>query len=431
MKTCHITICLTIAIAMAAMVGCSHPAAVSADVDSVLEDVESRRDLILPDNFTEEEALLFEKVFRERMPGKGDMHESSMHYEEGLTCVTCHLDAKIDLEAGTAELAQFTVPIDVCSECHEDEHEGFQKSRHAEALTVFKHVVRYHALNGYPTIQEKGCNTCHEKVGNSCTSCHPGHSFKAPVPPVDDYGGCATCHLGIDHHQLESYQSSVHYQVAQANGNGTPNCVTCHTEDDNLHEIFRIKGTPDHGRAKMMAKCQKCHAEEFAREEFVKIDRVKDETSKILEDARQIIADLYADGVLERISGSLQDEEGRPLLNANMTAYDQHVHPIENIMFRMFKYDAVATISGVQHQSPVRLHWYGHAQLMESYNRVRQMARQLRYQHAVKGKLGIKIKERPAYKYSQETGHELDDIWEKGRAYREELDKYYQDVMHE
>ncbi|MAG92858.1 MAG: hypothetical protein CMJ48_03815, partial [Planctomycetaceae bacterium] len=207
--------------------------------------------MLLPDKFSQEQALTFERVFGELTPEKHKMYEASKHRAAGLYCVTCHLDAEIDAEAGTARLTSFKVPTQVCAECHEDEHEGFTKSRHAEALTVFSHVIRYHALNGYPAMQQQGCNKCHEKVGNSCTSCHPGHLFKSPKPPVDDYGGCAQCHLGIDHHQLESYQSSVHYQVAQASGDGTPNCVYCHSEDDNPHDIFRIKGEPDHGRTKM------------------------------------------------------------------------------------------------------------------------------------------------------------------------------------
>jgi hypothetical protein len=387
-----------------------------------------RKKILIPKNFTEAEAATFETVFRKLVPEKHKMFESSSHYEKGLTCVTCHVDAKVNAEAGTAELASFTVSIEVCGECHKQEHAGFAKSRHAEALTVFSHVVRYHALNGYPAMQQKGCNMCHEKIGNSCTSCHPAHLFKQPKPPVDDYGGCAQCHLGVDHHQLESYQSSVHYQVAQASGDGQPNCITCHTEDTNYHEIFRIKGTADHGRTKMMAKCQKCHLKEFAEQEFAKIEAVKEETHKIIEDARQIVAGLYADGVLTRVDGSLLDESGRPILNANVTAYDQHIHPIENLLFRMFKYDGVAAIAGAQHFSPVRTHWYGHAQLMETYNRVRQEAKQLRFEHALRTKLGIEIKERTRYRYSFETGHEFDEIWADPETFREQLEAFYGEV---
>jgi hypothetical protein len=384
-----------------------------------------RKDMLVPKNFTVKQAEVFEKVFATRVPDKCAMFVNSAHYEAGLSCVTCHVDAKVDADAGTAEVASFQVGIEVCAECHKKEHAGFARSRHVEALTVFTHVVRYKALGGYPEMQQKGCNMCHEKIGNSCTSCHPGHSFKKPKPPVDEYGGCAECHLGIDHHQLEAYQSSVHYQVARASGTGTPNCVFCHTEDENRHEIFRIKGTADHGRSKMMAKCQKCHAKEFAEQEFAKIDRVKEETDKVLEEARQIVGDLYSDGILKRVDGSLLDENGRPILNANVTAYDQHIHPIENLLFRMFKYDAVAAVAGAQHFSPVRTHWFGHAQLMESYNRVREAARHLRFEHALATNLGIEIKERIPYRYTFETGKEFEDVWKDPAAFRERLKQFY------
>ena len=285
---------LTLAMVLSAGSGCgsgSSPLPASSRAESFTRSV-PRKSIMVPKNFTEAQAATFEEVFRKRVPEKYAMFESSSHYTEGLSCVSCHIDANVDAEAGTAELTSFQVAIDVCGECHKKEHTGFCKSRHAEALTVFTRTVRYQALNGYPAMQQKGCNLCHEKVSNRCTSCHPAHLFAKPKPPVDEYGGCAECHLGVDHHQLEAYQSSVHYQVARAMGDGRPNCVYCHTEDDNAHEIFRIKGTPDNGRAKLTAKCLKCHTEKFAKQEFEKIDLVKQETPKIIDDARQIVRAL-------------------------------------------------------------------------------------------------------------------------------------------
>ncbi len=383
----------------------------------------------VPRGFTVAEARAIQNALAETLPLAWDAFRKSAHYREGMTCVTCHVELKWDSASGSVDMASLQrVPPERCAECHEHEYDGFRKSRHFKAVTVFTEVVRYKALGGYPAMQQQGCNRCHEPIGQSCSACHPAHLFEPPRPPKDEFGGCQRCHLGPDHHQLESYTSSVHYQVARARGDGIPNCVFCHTSDENTHHIFRIKGTKDHGRTALMSKCTKCHSEQFARQAFEGIDAVKHETNKIVDAARQIIRGLYADGILTRVPGSLVDETGLPALNPNLTAYDQHIHPIENLMFRMFKYDAVATIAGAQHFSAVRTHWYGHAQLMETYNRIRQMARELRFLHMLSKKLGVPMPEVPQYRYSQETGHELDEPWRDPVEYRRKLAEFYSEV---
>ncbi len=387
------------------------------------------KDAYVPKGFTVHEAQAIFDALARQMPLAADAFRRSAHYREGMTCVTCHQELRWDQASGSVDVTSLgRVPPERCGECHEQEYDGFRKSRHFKAVTVFREVVRYKALAGYPAMQQQGCNRCHEPIGQSCSACHPAHLFEPPRPPKDEFGGCQRCHLGPDHHQLESYVASVHYQVARARGDGIPNCVFCHTADDNKHHIFRIKGTKDHGRTALMAKCTQCHTEQFARRAFEGIDAIKHETNKVVDAARQIIRDLYADGILNRVSGSLTDEQGLPALNPNLTAYDQHVHPIENLMFRMFKYDAVATIAGAQHFSAVRTHWYGHAQLMETYNRIRQMAQELRFMHALSKKLGVPLPSIPVYRYTHETGRELDEPWHDPVGYRKRLAEFYSEV---
>ena len=382
----------------------------------------------VPRGFTVQEALAIYDALAKQVPLATDAFRKSAHYREGMTCVTCHTETQFDPASGRVQLSAARVPPERCGECHEQQYEGFRKSRHFKAVTVFTEVVRYKALGGYPAMQRQGCNRCHEPIGQSCSACHPAHLFEPPRPPKDEFGGCQRCHLGPDHHQLEAYTSSVHYQVARARGDGVPNCVFCHTSDQNNHYIFRIKGAPSHGRDEFMAKCTKCHTADFASRAFESIDAVKHETNRIVEAARQIIRQLYADGILQRVPGSLVDQTGLPALNPNLTAYDQHVHPIENLMFRMFKYDAVATIAGAQHFSAVRTHWYGHAQLMETYNRIRRWAQELRFLHALSRKLGVPLPQVPVYRYSNETGHELDDAWRDPVQYRRRLAEFYSEV---
>lgn len=383
----------------------------------------------VPQVFSVAEAKLVEEALSQRFPAVASSFSRSSHALAGMTCVTCHQE--IEVRGPTADGVRFVrtpVPPERCAECHEKEYVGFKQSRHYKAVHVFGEVIRYKALAGYAAMQRQGCNRCHEPIAQTCSACHPAHMFARPRPPVSDFGGCERCHLGPDHHQLEAYMSSLHYQVAKARGDGIPNCVYCHTTDENNHAIFRIKGTPDHGRAQFMQKCTRCHDRGFVEVAFAELEAVKRETNAILDAAREIIRDLYRDGILKPVPGSLLDEEGLPILNANVTAYDQHVHPIEGLMFHMFKYDAVATIAGAQHFSAVRTHWYGHARLMETYNRIRQWAQELRLLHSLARELGIKPPEIPVYRYSGETGHEFDDAWRDPEAYRRRLEQFYSEV---
>ncbi|GEM_PF-1964647 len=385
--------------------------------------------VFVPARFSLAEARLVEQTLTDRFPAAAQGFRLSKHAAVGMTCVTCHQEIEVaPPTAGGIRFVQTEVPPERCAECHEKQYAGFRQSRHYKAVHVFGEVIRYKALAGYAAMQRQGCNRCHEPIAQTCSACHPAHVFARPRPPVSEFGGCERCHLGPDHHQLEAYTSSVHYQVAKARGDGIPNCVYCHTEDGNNHAIFRIKGAPDHGRARLMAKCTRCHERAFAEQAFEEIDAVKRETNAILDAAREIIRDLYRDGILKPVPGSLVDQEGLPILNPNVTAYDQHVHPIEGLMFHMFKYDAVATIAGAQHFSAVRTHWYGHARLMETYNRIRQWATELRFLHTLGRELGLKPPQIEPYRYSGETGHEFDEAWRDPAAYRRRLEKFYSEV---
>ncbi|GAW92714.1 multiheme c-type cytochrome [Calderihabitans maritimus] len=351
-----------------------------------------------------------EAYYKEVMPGKFKMWKESAHGRNGVTCSVCHEDLK-DNKLPAEKLVyngEFdTVKPETCAKCHQKEYEGWKNTRHVQAVEFSKKNVRYHLLDGYPAMQVLGCKSCHEKVAKTCSSCHTVHSTELPKPPLNITNGCENCHMGPDHPQREAFESSKHHQVALATGE--PTCITCHTTEENRHEIFRIKGTEDHGRTKMLQNCQNCHSREFAEDALAKVDEIKKETNRIIDEARKIIQGLYRDGILKPSPGSLLDENGMPMLNAKGTSYS-HVSHIESLMFELFKYAGATAIKGAQHFAPDYAHWHGNADLWQKYLEIKNEAERLRLEAKLKEKLGIETEEYPMFKYSQETGKELQDL---------------------
>lgn len=379
--------------------------------------VASKQDVVVPAGATVKQAEEFEDFYRDKVPQKYDMWQHSAHGENGVTCINCHGEENLSDEE--LEYGNFNVVTpEKCGECHEHEYKGWQDTRHVEAVEYSQKNVRYKLLDGYHAMQQQGCNSCHDKVGNTCTSCHQGHTTALPKPEqmaaphetvTNNFtNGCENCHMGPDHPQREAYQSSVHYQVAQATGQ--PTCVICHTDPDNRHKIIQLKGeNEEEGRKKLRENCLNCHTKQYVDNAMATVDSIKKETNRIVDEARKIIQGLYADGIMEPNPGSLLDENGIPMLNAKGTSYS-HVSHIENLMFELFKYAGATTIKGAQHFAPDYTHWHGNADLWNKYLAIKEEAERLRMEAKVREKLEIEKEEYPMFKYTNETGQELNDL---------------------
>lgn len=373
---------------------------------------------VLPAGVTLEQARAMEEDAKVKMPEKYKMWRESAHGVAGVTCVNCHGTEPITGDKLTYQAFAGVKP-ETCGACHQKELEGFQQTRHYEAVKYSMNNLRGKLLDAYPAMKTQGCDSCHYKVGTTCTSCHnvhdsyptsakPGQVQANGLPaPQDLTNGCENCHMGPDHPQREAYESSEHRKVAERTG--APTCITCHTDDNNVHLIYRIKGTPDNGRAVMETKCEKCHSEEYTKNMLANVDQIKAETAKIVNAGRTIIKDLYKDGILKPSPGVLLDKDGMPRLDATGTSYS-HVSHIENTMFELFKYAEATTVRGAQHFSPDYAHWHGNAQLWEKYLAIKDEAERMRFEYALSKKMGVPLIELPMYKYSQETGHELDSL---------------------
>jgi hydroxylamine dehydrogenase len=347
---------------------------------------------VLPQGATAQQAAAFEALYKSQMPWQYEQWKQSAHGKAGVTCINCHdvgPDGKIKSE-NLDNLAYGGVKPERCGKCHEKELNGWKQTRHSEAVKLATTNVRYKLLDGFPAMQRQGCQSCHFKVGTTCISCH-----------------------------------DVHLRQAEASGMQEPNCATCHTKDDNKHEIFRIKdvqanaalNVKANNRQLLEAKCWRCHSPEFTAAALKDSDAIKAEANRIVDAGRAIVRDLYVDGILKPSYGSLLDDKGVPLLNAKGTSYS-HVSEIENLMFELFKFAQATTERGAQHFSPDYVHWHGNADLWAKYLAVRNEAIRLRWEHEGQG-MPIEqfeqdlIARKPIYAmyaYSNQTGHELDDL---------------------
>ena len=382
---------------------------------------------VLPQGATTKFAAQVEANYKSQMPWQYEQWQQSPHGKAGITCINCHdvgPDGKLKPET-LDNLAYGGVNPGRCGKCHEKEFAGWSQTRHSEAVKFATTNVRYKLLDGFPAMQREGCQSCHFKVGTTCISCHDAHSFQPPrtVKAVND--ACGMCHNGPDHPQKEVQETGVHLRQAEASGMQEPNCVSCHTKDDNKHEIFRIKDVvadpanniKANNRQLLEAKCWNCHTHEFTAAALKDSDEIKAEANRIVDAGRAVVRDLYADGILKASYGSLLDDKGVPLLNAKGTSYS-HVSEVENLMFELFKFAQATTERGAQHFSADYTHWHGNADLWNKYLAVRGEAIRLRWEHEGQGKPIEQFEEelvarKPVYTmfaYSKQTGHELDSL---------------------
>ena len=382
---------------------------------------------VLPQGASLQQANAVEALYKSQMPWQYEQWKESPHGKAGITCINCHEvgpDNKLKPEA-LDNLAYGGVKPDRCGKCHEKEFAGWTQTRHADAVKLAVGNVRYKLLDGFPAMQRQGCQSCHFKVGTTCISCHDAHAFEPPRTARAVNDACGMCHNGPDHPQKEVQETGVHLRQAEASGMQAPNCVTCHTKNDNKHEIFRIKdvqanasaGVKANNRQLLEAKCWECHTREFTAAALKDSDEIKAEANRMVDAGRAIVRDLYADGILKPSYGSLLDDKGVPLLNAKGTSYS-HVSEIESLMFELFKFAQATTERGAQHFSPDYVHWHGNADLWAKYLAIRGEAVRLRWEHEGKGMLIEQFEEelmtrKPVYKmfaYSKQTGKELDAL---------------------
>ena len=261
----------------------------------------------------------------------------------------------------------------------------------------------------------------------SCDACHTRHIFS--VVEARQPQACQTCHQGFDHPQWEMYSGSKHGVRYLLKQNGTlpesvaaPTCQTCHMPEGD-HEVrtawgflaVRLPmpedeqwaadrvtilqalgvldpdGSPtarldlvkaadvarltqedwDAERDKMLDICGQCHSDNFAKAELEKGDAMIREADHLLAQAIRIIADLYADGVLEKPEEYAYDFPDLLTFHDAPTA-------IEQKLFVMHLEHRMRAFQGVFHANPDYALWYGWSEMVRDLQEITELAEEMR-----------------------------------------------------
>ena len=306
-------------------------------------------------------------------------------------------------------------------------------------------------------VMEMGCDPCHAQAGatdarywseeqkryidtsslqirNGCIACHTRHAFNLAEARKPE--ACYTCHMGPDHPNYEAYMSSKHGSIYVARGQewdwtrplaearwDTPTCAYCHmlyVGDDGRRasshnmtrkiiwgmgvqaaagELADITRT-DENRAKrdeMIKVCVTCHSENKARGYLQAADGHKLAGDALVVEAREILAGLYADKLIEPSHAQLSagllpgprytaiDLPGGLAFHSPASLY-YDVTPIERDYFDMFFFSALKSYKGAFHMSPDYAWWYGYADVLGHLASIRDAAQRLRADAAVQSR---------------------------------------------
>ena len=298
-------------------------------------------------------------------------------------------------------------------------------------------------------VMEMGCDPCHAQAGatlpeywsdeqqkyvdtssltyrNGCIACHTRHSFSLAEARKPE--ACYTCHMGPDHPNYEAYMSSKHGSIYVARGNDwdwnqplteaewdAPTCAYCHMMyvDENgerysshnmsrkiiwgmgvqaaLGQLEDITLLPENQarRVEMIKVCMTCHSEDKARGYLESADAHKLAGDALVVEARNVVADLYAEGLVEPGRGQLAAGLlPGPAFSATElpTELAQHwpaglyynVTTIEREYFDMFFFSNLKSYKGAFHMSPDYAWWYGYADVLGHLARIRDEADSIR-----------------------------------------------------
>jgi hydroxylamine dehydrogenase len=306
-------------------------------------------------------------------------------------------------------------------------------------------------------VMEMGCDPCHAQAGatadslwsheesryvdgsslqyrNGCIACHTRHSFSLVEARKPE--ACYTCHMGPDHPNYEAYMSSKHGSIYAALGDDwdwsvplaeaewdAPTCAYCHmvyVDDEgnrtSSHHMTRKiiwgMGTQaaegqltdivalDENRARrdeMVKVCLTCHSEVKARDYLRSADAHKLAGDALVVEAREILAGLYEDGLVEPGHGQLASGL---LAGPRFSAVElpgemaQHwpaglyfnVSSIEREYFDMFFFSNLKSYKGAFHMSPDYSWWYGYADVLGHLARIRDEDHSIRAFDATKNR---------------------------------------------
>ncbi len=327
---------------------------------------------------------------QERTPGLFQSWVESKHANNGVNCITCH----IDHQAASDQKAM--VFPDKCGQCHPKQLQEFQKSRHSIGFDRMRIQGEY---LGIPhEIRSAFCERCH-LVQKRCNSCHTSHRFS--LKEARDPDACGCCHLGPDHPHKEMYETSLHgtiYKITQ-DPERAPRCVTCHMPKGSHNASFGIargpagtrspvvdlEGVPiskekeERRREEMVGVCTKCHSKRFAQEQLENADQVKEAGFRLQEEGKEAIQGIAQKGLIYPPASERMPHptEGHTLVLADPQLYLGTSY-IERLFFTMFKFHNIRVWKSGYHFSPSYTHGYGWTEMQLDLIDIKEEARKLR-----------------------------------------------------
>jgi hydroxylamine dehydrogenase len=304
-------------------------------------------------------------------------------------------------------------------------------------------------------VMEMGCDPCHAQADatndqywsaqeskyvdgsslvyrNGCIACHTRHSFSLVEARKPE--ACYTCHMGPDHPNYEAYMSSKHGSIYAARGAqwdwtqplaqarwDAPTCAYCHMvyvdsagTRSSSHNMTRkiiwgmgvqaaagalenIAAHPENlvKRNEMVRVCLTCHSEDKARGYLESADAHKLAGDALVVEARDLIAGLYDDGLIEpghgatsaglipgpRFSAIELPEEAATHWPAGLY---YNVTAVEREYFDLFFFSNLKSYKGAFHMSPDYAWWYGYADALGHLARLRDEDGRLREARATR-----------------------------------------------
>ncbi len=354
-----------------------------------------------------------------------DFLEGAMGKSGDVDCSDCHGSGHMN----DKDVKKVQLPTEkTCQKCHEGKHDEYMAGKHALGWIAMT-AMPTNGIQPHAYIQGmKGCGGCHKigvrdeasraeaPYGSPCDSCHTRHKFS--VAEAKRPEACRTCHMGFDHPQWEMWSSSKHGVIYQTEGDTgrAPKCQTCHMDNGDhgvmtswgflalrlpeeneewmgyrttilkaLH-ILDPQGNPtprldvvkagkvarlsseewQAERDKMITICSNCHSSNYATVSLNNADEMIFEADKLMAEAIEIVADLYARGIIK-------PEEGKAAYPDLLTFYDTKT-PVEQTLYVMFLEHRMRAFQGAFHMNPDYVTWYGLAEMKKDLVEIREGA---------------------------------------------------------
>ncbi|UCH88606.1 MAG: ammonia-forming cytochrome c nitrite reductase subunit c552 [Thermoplasmata archaeon] len=270
-----------------------------------------------------------------------------------------------------------------CQACHGTNMTG----KSTEEFTVWPN-------NGIGRINPDGSK-------GSCSSCHSRHSFS--IAEARHPETCGQCHMGPDHPQIEIYMESKHGNIYSAEGDSwnwtkdewqagvdyrAPTCASCHMSSagpgvPTTHDVSsrlsweleteiskRTDNTANslgyaisdgsswqEKQARMMQVCKQCHSTTWVENFYEQADVVVELYNKTYLDTKEIVTQLYEDGLLTPES------------------FDE---PIEFEIYEMWHHEGRRARMGAFMAGPDYVQWHGFYDLLHDREEIEHMAEEIR-----------------------------------------------------